>query len=75
MSHMPIVLPTEKSRHEPSRRDRGVQNTFLDIPPGGVGRSALSRKQWRPARSKLGYFFEVGKHEEDRIGLGSELLF
>ena len=53
-------------------RDRGGQNTCLDIPLAGVCRSALSRKQWRLTLSKLEKLFEAGKHV-NRTGLGCEL--
>ena len=43
-SDMAIVQPTE-STHAPPRRDRGGQNTCLDIPLAGVCRSAWSRVQ------------------------------
>ena len=41
------------SRFVPPRRDRGCQNTALDVPFAYVCRSALSREQWRQALSKL----------------------
>ena len=64
-----------QSSHAPPRRDRGGQNTCLDIPLAGVCRCALSRKQqWRLALSKLDFLFEVGKYE-DRTGLGCEVLY
>ena len=56
-------LCNPQSTHAPPRRDRGGQNTCLDIPLAGVCRGALSRKQWRLALSKLEKIFEVGKHE------------
>ena len=62
---MPSVQPTEQ--HAPPHRDRGGQNTCLDIPIAGVCRSALSREQWRLVLSKLGKVPEVGK-PEDEIG-------
>ena len=43
MSDMPNVVP--QSCHAPPRRDRGGQNTCLDIPFAGVRRSALSRQR------------------------------
>ena len=56
--------------HAPPRRDRGGQNTCLDIPLAAVCRGALSRKQWRLALSKLEKLFEVGKLEDQTGGLG-----
>ena len=58
-----------QSTHAPSRRDRGGQNTCLDIPRAGVCRGALSRKQWRLVLWKLEKLFEVGKLEDQTGGL------
>ena len=61
-----------QSSHAPPRRDRGGQNTCLDIPLAGVCRSTLSRKQWRLALSNHDFFLL----ESSRItGLGCEQLY
>ena len=56
--------------HAPPRRDRGGQNTCLDIPRLGVCRRALSLEQWRRTLSKLGKLFEVRELEDQTGGLG-----
>ena len=47
----PVSSP--QSSRAPPRRDRGCQNTCLNVPLAYVCRSALSREQWRLALSKL----------------------
>ena len=59
-----------QSTHAPPRRDRGGQNTCLDIPLPGVCRGALSLEQWRLALSKLEKLFEVRELEDQTGGLG-----
>ena len=58
------------SIHAPPRRDRGNQNTCLDISLPGVCRSALSLEQWRLVPSKLEKLFEVRELEDQTGGLG-----
>ena len=81
MSDMPSVLP--KSSHAPPRRDRGGQNTCLDIPFAGVCRSVLSREQWqlvvydvlscsRSLKISSSWIREV---EDQTCGLGCELRY
>ena len=59
-----------QSTHAPPRRDRGAQNTCLDIPPPGACRSDLSLEQWRPALSKLENVCKVRALEDQTGGRG-----
>ena len=84
--HFKAIRPTcrvcnPQSSHAPSRRDRGGQNTCIDMPLAGVCRSALSREQWRKlvddvlscSRSLQNYRSWICE-VEDQTGLGCELL-
>ena len=46
-------VSSPQSSRAPPRRDRGCQNTCLDVPLAYVYRSVLSREQIRLALSKL----------------------
>ena len=59
-----------QSTHAPPRRDRGGQNTCLDIPLAVVCRSSLARKQSRLALPKLEKKIKVGKLEDQTGRLG-----
>ena len=72
-----------QSTHAPPRRDRGGQNTCLDIPFAGVCRSVLSREQWqlvvydvlscsRSLKISSSWIREV---EDQTCGLGCELRY
>ena len=62
-------LCNPRNTHAPPRRDRGCQNTCLDIPLVYVHCSGLPRKQRRLTLSKLEKKCEVRKHEDgwDRL--------
>ena len=46
-------VSSRQSIRAPPRRDRGCQNTCIDVPLAYICRGALSREQWRLALSKL----------------------
>ena len=64
-----------QSTHAPPRRDRGSQNTCLDIPLAVVRRSSMAGKQSRLALSKLENIFEVGKLEDQAGGHGANVSY